>query len=231
MLARSQGRLGLPGRLFLVWLASTSLALESGADDPFRVQVIPSKGRTVACELVDLDGDGRVDLMHAVTFGMPPAERRVIRVYPQQVDGSIPEKPELEVEVPPRSAAYDVADVDGRPGSEVLLLRRRGIGIISFGRNEAGAIEAKVTESRVPSDMTIGVADDERGLDKLRIALFGFGPEAWLVAPGLGETFFLRPDGEVRAIVESGARANYFLQPSGLMLSESDIQIPMGLCA
>ena len=34
---------------------------------PVTVQVIESLGRTVTAELVDLDGDGRQDLMQAVT--------------------------------------------------------------------------------------------------------------------------------------------------------------------
>ena len=76
------------------------------ADDPFEVTVIPSRGRTVTAELADVDGDGRTDVLQAVTFGMPPDESRVLRIYPQRPDGSFPLKPEIEVPIPPASAAF-----------------------------------------------------------------------------------------------------------------------------
>ena len=94
----------------------------SGSDEPFGVQVIPSTGRTVTAELTDLDGDGRIDVLQAVVFDMPPNERRIFRVYLQQSDGAIPGEPDLEVEIPASVAAYDLANIDGAPGDEVLLL-------------------------------------------------------------------------------------------------------------
>ena len=130
------------------------------ADDPFEVTVIPSNGRTVTAELADVDGDGRTDLLQAVTFGMPPDESRVLRVYPQRPDGSIAQKPEIEVPIPPASAAYDVADVNGVPGVEFLLLRARGSAMISFSRSPEGKLASEVREARIPEDLTIGVADD-----------------------------------------------------------------------
>lgn len=207
-------------------VALVAAPLVTRADvDPFQVQVIQSDGRTVMAEVADLDGDGRHDLVQVVTFGMPPNERRLIRVYPQQADGSIPATPELELPIPPLSAAYDIADVDGRPGQEILLLRSRGIGILSFHRDETGSLTMRASDALIPEDLTIGVSSDERGLDPLTIVSHAFGDEPWLIVPGLGETFFLSPTGELLARVESGARANYFVQTSGLMLSESDIQI------
>ncbi len=104
------------------------------AEDGFSVQVIESRGRTVTAELVDLDGDGRQDLLQAVTFGMPPDERRLVRVHIQSSEGEIAAQPTLEVTIPENSAAYDLAEVDGVPGAELLLLRPRGIGIVSFVR-------------------------------------------------------------------------------------------------
>ena len=64
--------------------------LDARAEDPFTVQVIESLGRTVTAELADVDGGGRQDLVQAVTSGMPPDEKRVVRVYPQQAGGWIP---------------------------------------------------------------------------------------------------------------------------------------------
>ena len=205
-----------------LWVVSAGTA---AAKDPFAVTVIESRGRTVTAELADLDGDGRDDLLQVVTIGIPPAERRSIRAYIQSADGKIPSKPSIEVPLPPDSAAYDLADVDGQPGMELLLLRPRGIGLVSFVRSDAGSIEPRVRDVEIAEDLTMGVSSDERGLDRFPIVERGFGGLPWLVAPGLGETFFLGADGAQLARIGSGIRANYFLQPSGLMVSESDIQI------
>jgi len=216
---RSSLRVAVP--VVTLWL----LAGPASAEEPFFVQKIESQGRTVTAELVDLDGDGRQDVLQAVTYGMPPDERRALRLFLQAPDGSIPSTPTLETPIPRNSAAYDLYDVDGRPGSEMLLLRPRGIGTMSFQRTPEGGLKADVRDAQIPNDLTIGVSSDERGLDRLPIASAGFGPEPWLVAPGLGETFFLSPAGALRTRIASGARANFFVAPQQLMVSESDIQI------
>jgi len=197
----------------------------SAGSDPFSVQVIPSVGRTVTAELADLDGDGRVDLLQAVFTGLPPAERRVFRVYLQRADGSFAARFDLEVPVPEGSATYDVANVDGAAGDEVLLLQPRGVGILGFARGAEGALAAKLREARIPDGLTLGAAVDERGLDRMRIASFDFGPEPLLIVPGVAETYFLAADGGLRARIHPVARANYFIQPTGPTLTESDIQL------
>lgn len=210
----------------VVGLVLSSARLAAAEDAAaFSVQEIESRGRTVTAEIADLDGDGRQDLLQAVTFEMPPDERRVLRVHLQAADGSIPATPTLVIPIPSESAAYDMAEADGVPGSDLLLLRPRGIGIVSFVRGDDGSLLAKVRDAKVPDDLTIGVSSDERGLDRLQIAFGGLGERPWLVAPGLGETFLLDADGTLRARIASGARANFFVPPSGPILSESDIQI------
>jgi hypothetical protein len=200
-------------------------ASASAADDaPFGVQQIPSEGRSVAAELADFDGDGRVDLLQAVVFDMPPSERRLLRVYLQRADGQIPERYDLEVPVPEASAAYDVANVDGAPGNEVLLLQPRGVSILAFSRDDGGALVARTSQARIPDGLTMAAGSDERGLDRLALANFAFGPEPRLVVPGIGETFVLSPSGAVNARIRGGVRANYFIQPPGPFLTESDIQ-------
>ena len=191
----------------LVGLVALVASSAGAAGDPFSVQRISSTGRTVTAALADLDGDGRQDLLQAVTFGMPPDERRVVRVYPQDAEGRIPDTPALEFAIAPRTAAYDIADVAGGPGSELLMLRPRGIEVISFERGPSGALEVRRNEARIPEDLTIGVSNDERGLDRLAMANFDFPSGPVLIAPGLGETFFLSPDGTLRARIESGSRA------------------------
>ena len=189
------------------------------------MQVIESLGRTVTADLADIDGDGALDLLQVVTFGMPPRERRLIRIYLQDAEGRIAGAPTLETPLPSNCAAYDLADVDGVPGQDLLLLRPRGIRILSFVRTPGGGIAVGSSDALIPEDLTVGIASDERGLDRLALVETGFGDEPWLVAPGLGETFFLSPGGELRARVASGVRANFFVESSGLIISESDIQV------
>jgi len=216
----------VPGPLRLLFACALLLAASAGADDaPFAIQVIPSTGRTVTAELADVDGDGRQDLVHAVIYDLPPIERRVLRLHLQRPDGSIPATQDYELAIPADSAAYDLADLDATHGVEMVFLQPRGVTIASFERDDGGALAARLRELRVPEDLTIAAAADERGLDRLHIASFDFGPEPWLIVPGLGETFFLAPDGALRARIAGGTRANYFIQPPGPVLAESDIQL------
>jgi hypothetical protein len=194
-------------------------------DDPFSVQEISSKGRTVFAEITDLDGDGRADVLHGVIFGMPPNEIRLLRVHLQRADGAIPQEADLAVKILKPTAAYDVAEVDGRPGDEVVLLQRRGAELLSVRRDEAGAPFVERRDVLIPNDLTIAASEDERGLDRLDLVSHDFGAEARLMLPGMSETFFLSPEGVLRARIESGGRANYFIQPPGPMLAESDVQI------
>ena len=206
-------------------LLAAAFAGTALAEDPFAVEVFQSSGRTVTAELADLDGDGATDLLQVVVFGMPPDQRRVARAYLQAPDGTLPAEPTLEAPLPGDSAAYDVADVDGTAGDDLLLLQPRGIGIFSFRHAPGGEVEVVARDALIPEDLTVGVAADERGLDRLGLVQRGLGDGPWLMAPGLVETFFLSPDGELRARVASGTRANFFIEPTALMLSESDIQL------
>jgi hypothetical protein len=126
-----------------------------------------------------------------VIYEMPPDERRAIRVFLQRGDGSIPAIRDEEWPLPESVAAYDIGNVDGEPGVELILLRPGGLRLVSVARSETGALQLRTRDLPVPGERTLGVAIDERGIDRLAIAHYGFGAEPWLVVPGLGETFFL----------------------------------------
>jgi len=207
--------------------ASFLVASIAGADDerPFAVRDIPSSGRTVAAELVDLDGDGRQDLLQFVIFELPPDERRVLQVHLQRPDGEIPAATDFEGPLPEGSVAYDFADLDGEPGVELILLRPDGLEILSFARPADGPLGPRSRRLAVPGGRTLGVALDERGFDRVAIANDDFGDGPWLVVPGLAETFLFGPGGALRGRIDSGARANYFIQPPGPTFGESDIQL------
>jgi len=222
MTTRWHRMLLLPGGLLPLAVAVAGLlAIEvaRAEEAAFDVVEIASTGRSVVADIVDLDGDGRGDLFEVAILGIPPDERRLIRAYFQAEDGSMPTTPSLEVDLPGEAAAYDLGDVLAAPGVEVLFLRARDVAIFSLSGREPS-----VRPVPVPEGTTLGAAQDERGLDRLRLVTYAFGDPV-LVVPGLGETLLIAPDGVVRATFKVGARANYFLRAPGPVLAESDIQV------
>ncbi len=204
----------------------TGLAASSGSaqEPPFEIVEIPSSGRTVMAELVDVDGDQRSDLVQVVYLGMPPEEHRQIRVF-RQAQGEIPRRPTLELPLPEGSAAYDLADVDPAPGTELILLRRNGLDVLALG----GA-QPRTRQLAVPDPPTVASAPDELGLDRLKIVWSEFGTPPWLFVPLPGETVALDPGGATVARVELGARANYLIpQRVGPIGWESEVQLFLDL--
>ena len=202
--------------LLLVFLPPFAL----GAD-PFQVELFATEGRTVSAEIADLNGNGRGDLMQIVFVGFPPEERRSIRVFLQRPDGSFEPTPSFERPLPAGSAAYDLVDLDSEPGVEILLLRSRGI--LAFSLAEPNSSQR---EFAVPDGETIGAVEDERGVDRLRLAWPELGSPPWLIVPQLSSVTVLSPDGELKGQPRVGARANYFVTPRpGPLLVESDIQL------
>jgi hypothetical protein len=208
-------------------VSAGSLAALSGAraeepDEPFTMQQIASDGRTVAAELGDFDGDGTTDLLQIVFKGVPPDEQRVIRLWKQQgEEHELASAPSVELPVPSDSAAYDVGDaLPERPGLELVLLRPKGLTIVAFGASGAQLRDVTV------DGPTVAPAEDERGLDRLHLVYSDFGDSPWLMVPMIAQTEFRAADGSLRARLDVGARANYFMpQRPGPMLVDSDIQL------
>lgn len=215
----------MSARIAIALLVLLPLGFESAhaaaPDDLFALQEVKSgDGRTVAAEIADFDGDGRADLLQIVFAGVPPAETRTIRVWKQEEHGALSAKPAYELPVPEDSAAYDVGDVTELPGKELVLLRPSGLTILSFANAALPRRDLAVDGS------TLVPTEDERGLDRLHMIYTEFGPEPRLLVPMLAQTLFLAPTGEVRAKLDAGARANYFLPPRpGPLLVDSDIQL------
>ncbi len=186
-------------------------------DEPFAPLLVPSAGRTAAAEIVDLDGDGRTDLVAAVFDGIPPKDTRELRAWFQRGDGSLPDTPDLSLPLPEGAAAYDLVDLDGAPGTEIALLQRDRLSIVSFAGRRP-----RLRELPLPGP-TVAAARDERGLDRLlmlRDALPGR-----LLVPGLGELFLLDLTGGDAARLDVGARSNYFLPPRpGPGIGENEIE-------
>ena len=197
-----------------------ALAALADAPAPFAVTELPNAGRAVAAEIADLDGDGRADLLVLSVAGVPPDEKRTIRVRYQAADGALPEAPSWEAPLPRAAAVYDIADVDGQPGSELVLLERDGLAVLSLaGRTPHWR------QLLSPSTPTAAVLPDERGIERLRLVRRELGGVRFLV-PALAEAAVLGPDGEVLGQLQVGGRANYFAPPRpGPLVSESEIEI------
>ena len=116
---RLLGAAGLP--MISIALCHGSVAY---ADEFFDIDHIENQGRSVAVEFADLNGDARTDLLVVALLGIPPEEKRSVRVYLQKPDGSLPRDPDHTIEVPHWSAVYDVADLKESPGQELVPLER-----------------------------------------------------------------------------------------------------------
>lgn len=201
--------------------AAPELARADAVVDPFALVELEGSGRTVAAEIGDFDGDGRTDLLQIVFVGIPPDDKRSVRLWKQNEAGELEPKPKYEIPLPDDSAAYDVGDVlPELPGMELLLLRPAGLTIVSFANPALPQRDLRVAGG------TMAPAEDERGLDRLQIVFDDFGKEPWLLVPLLAQTAFVSPNGVEKARLDVGARANYFLpQRPGPLLVDSDIQL------
>jgi hypothetical protein len=211
---------------FPPWAAAFAAALLlSGVahsdDAPFRVQSIPTPGRTVALELADLDGDGRQDVMRVAVFGLPPDERRVLHVYLQSETGAFAPRPSFERPLPTGAAVYDVADVRPEGGEELLFLLARSVVILSLA-----SADAPRWELPIDGHVSVAPAADERGLEPLPLFHDDLGPEPLLLVPTLDGLLLLSLDGEAGPVLDVGARANYYApRRPALMFLESDVQL------
>jgi hypothetical protein len=203
-------------------LAATLLARAATAAerDAFRVVELPSPDRTVAAAVADLDGDGRADLWTASHAGLPPDEKRAMHVHWQRPDGSFGAAPDAVLPVPGGAAVFDLARLSDAAASELLLLRRDRVSILSL-RGRKPAWRAVTLDAP-----TIAVAPDERGLDRLPLVRSGLGDGPRLVIPGLGELFVALPSGGVASRLALGGRANYFIPARpGPILGENELEV------
>lgn len=206
--------------LFLV----TSLlvfASVADADDLFDVSELSTEGRVVRADFADFDGDGRKDLVIATFNGIPPSETRSLQVYLADADGDFPATASHAIGVPPHSVVYDIADVMEAPGQELVILRPDRVTLLSLADDSA-----QQRDIPVDGPSTVGPAADERGFDRMRLVYEQFDEEPWIVVPQLGRATALTLEGETRAVLDIGGRANYYVtRDSGLLSVETDIQL------
>ena len=207
--------------LVLVGALAWPAGISSAAGDPFAILSLESPGRTAFAELVDLDGDRRADVIAVVFSGLPPNERREVRVYFQRKNGGLPARPDWTGPLVEGAIAYDVADLFDTPGVELLFLVRRGVVVLSMAGHQPNWRELPV-----PGERTFAVASDERGLERIRMVHTGLGGSPRIVVPGLGEAFVMAPEGTIVGRLELALRANYFVPPRpGPLVNESEIEL------
>ncbi len=200
----------------------TLLAVAAAADPgpPFELIELAAPGRIAAAGFADLDGDGRRDVFAVSLTGIPPNDRRELRIHFQTPSGRLPGAADWSGEVLDAAAAFDLADFPDGPGEELLLLERNGVAVLSFPERRP-----QRREIRVPHPPTAGFAPDERGLDNLAMVRDEFADGPLLLVPGLGICTVMRPDGTVLGQLEVGHRANYFIPPRpGPIISENELE-------
>jgi len=201
----------------LLALSTTALAEPSSA--PFELLTLPGPGRTALAEIVDLDGDGRGDLVTASFTKLPPNQQRKLRVHFQHEDGTFQQAPDWVAPLPDGAATYDFLHTPGG-ADEMLFMRRDRVTRLSL----AGRVPAW-RDVPLPGT-TLAVAPDERGIDRLRLARDGLAAGPLLVVPGFGEIFVTKLGGEQVARLATQARANFFVPPRpGLLVSDNEADL------
>lgn len=128
----------------LLVLAVSAPAL---AADPsrFEVKKLMVLGDVVVVAAADLDGDGKLDLIAGYTSGTGPGTKRWLAIFWNR-DGVFGTAPDLALSLDESHAfAFDLADVDGQPGNELLLVTAEGVLSMSF-RGRVAAPPVKLVE-------------------------------------------------------------------------------------
>ncbi len=74
-------------------------------------------------QMIDVDGDARVDLLVTVALG---GERK-LRLWRQRADATFPATPDWQIAAPPDVVAYSLLELRDEPGRELLLMTRSAI--------------------------------------------------------------------------------------------------------
>ena len=215
------------GRRFFAALAAAAIgaahAVPARAGEPFEIQAIALPGRVVQADLVDLDGDARADLVCTTVEGMPPSERRTTRVFYQRSNHTFPGTADWSAPpLPGDAAAYDLAELDEQPGSELIWLRRDRLTLVSLTGRSPVSRDSGHRGPRRRSPWSPTSAASTASSSRARVSRAGHG----CLVPGLGTTTVLAPSGEVLGRLDVGARANYYIpMRPGPFVSESEVEL------
>jgi len=137
---------------FLVTLvllgALPSLARAEDKPLAFDVQQLATDGEVRHVEAADLDGDGKLDLVVATVIGEDEQAQRLFAIFWNQGD-HFSTKPDLVLPAPSDLCVYDLADVDGKPGAEMLVVTPNGVRAISFVGRAASPPKDLVSQATI----------------------------------------------------------------------------------
>ena len=150
------------------------------ADKParFEAKKLAVDGEIATVTPADFDGDGFPDLLVVHNKGKPRKPQRALSMFWSQ-KGAFATKPDLSFSVPDGACVYDVADVDERKGSEVLLAGHGGVSALSF-RDRDNRVTTALTK-----DATLFVNADNNALPRVMMAqkISGQGTELLVPMP------------------------------------------------
>jgi hypothetical protein len=221
-LAMSNGTRRYRCRTAIVIAFILACVRDTDADEPpFEVTVLSESGRTAAAELVELNGDGRTDLLQIVIDGLPPKEQRSIRVYHQEADGRIPPLPTFEIPLPSDCGGYDLGNVRDTPGVELILARPADLTILSLNDQHTQRWTIPL-----PPPGSVWAGRDDRGLERVSLLGTQCGGQTTFLVPQFGQLAVLSATGAVVAQLDVGGRVNYLVpaRPS-VLFAESELQV------
>ncbi len=167
--------------------------------------------------LSDFDGDSVSDLLQVIFEGIPPTQRRMIRIHPRVASGGSA----FDVTLPEGAAGYDLADLPGTPGTDLVLLRQNDVLLLSFADREM--ITRRLT---ILGPGTIGPRAEERNLRRMDLAYEVAPDRFWLIAQQLGQLTVLSIDGHILGQLAIAGVANYFVfEKPGIGFAESPLEL------
>ena len=98
----------------------------------FETKRLSVEGDIIGLVPADLDGDGRLDLVAAYRTGVPPRQKRFFGLFWNRGRSFSPSPDEVIAIGDSAACAFDVADVDGQQGAEILTVTPRGVEARSF---------------------------------------------------------------------------------------------------
>ncbi|MGF1511212.1 MAG: FG-GAP repeat domain-containing protein [Myxococcota bacterium] len=137
----------------------------------------------------DVDGDGAVDLVVSYRRGGGPKAQRFLAVFFRGTDG-FSRRPDLAFQAIPVAAAFDLGDVDGKPGQELLSWTADGVYAQSLkGRRVSQPYRI------IEMQTLLGSAEDEDLVHWNMLRPFGPGGMNVIILPGRGRLHIFKKEG------------------------------------
>ena len=190
------------------------------SETPYDLLSLSGPGRTAFAEIVDLDGDGRGDVVTASFTRLPPDQRRMLRVHFQREDGTLSEKPDWTAPLPDGAAAYDFLRTPGG-ADEMLFMRRDRVTRLSL----AGRV-AVVARRRAARNDARGRCPTSAASTGCISRATGSRTSRCSSSRGSARSSSARSTARSRPALATQARANFFVPPRpGLLITDNEADL------